>query len=63
MWKSLAAVCGIQFPDQASNLGPPTLGAWSLSHWATREVPDIIVLACGFRSLIHFELVFVYGAR
>ena len=21
--------------------GPPTLGAWTLSHWATREVPEL----------------------
>ena len=27
------------FPDQGSNPGPLHLGAWSLSHWTTREVP------------------------
>ena len=26
-----------KFPDQGSNPGPPALGAWSLSHWTTRE--------------------------
>ena len=24
--------------------GPPTLGAWSLSHWTTREVPTPVFL-------------------
>ena len=28
--------CGIEFPDQGSN---PCIGAWSLSHWTTWEVP------------------------
>ena len=27
-----------QVPSQGLNLGPPALGAWNLSHWATREV-------------------------
>ena len=36
----LVAACGIYFPDQGSNPRPPALGAWSLSHWTTREVPD-----------------------
>ena len=26
-------------PCQGLNLGPLALGPWSLSHWATREVP------------------------
>ena len=34
----LIAACGIQFPDEGLNLDP-ALGAWSLSHWTTREVP------------------------
>ena len=30
---------------------PPALGAWSLSHWMTREVPNLIlVLKCLFRG-------------
>ena len=24
--------------------GPPTLGAWSLTHWTTREVPEVYFL-------------------
>ena len=34
----IVAACGIQFPDQGSNLGPLH---WehSLNHWATKEVP------------------------
>ena len=35
----LLSACGIQFPDQGLNLGQPSLGAQSLSHWTTREVP------------------------
>ena len=31
--------CGISFLDQGLNPWPPASGAWSLSHWATREVP------------------------
>ena len=23
--------------------GPPTLGAWSLTHWTTREVPEDLI--------------------
>ena len=33
--------CGIQIPDQGSNLGSPASGAWSLRHWTTREVPEL----------------------
>ena len=35
--------CGMRdlVPDQGSNLGPPTLGAWSLSHWITKEVSPL----------------------
>ena len=40
--------CGIYFPDQGSNLGP-VLGAQSLSHWTTREVPKQIVLIIDHR--------------
>ena len=36
----LAAACGIQFPNQGSNLGSLQLGGQSLSHWTTREVPQ-----------------------
>ena len=27
-------------PSPGIELGPPALGAWSLSHWITREVPE-----------------------
>ena len=37
---SLVAACGIQFPEQGLNLGPLALGARSLSHWTTRELPQ-----------------------
>ena len=30
---------GPYLPQQGLNPGPPTLGAWNLSHWTTREVP------------------------
>ena len=26
-------------PQPGMEPGPPALGAWSLSHWTTREVP------------------------
>lgn len=32
---------GIQFPDQAMNLGPPALEAWSLDTGPRRKSPDI----------------------
>ena len=35
----LVTAYGIKFPKQGLNPGPPELGAWSLSHWRTREVP------------------------
>ena len=36
--RSLVAACGIQFPDQGSNPGPPAFRAHGHSHWTTREV-------------------------
>ena len=36
---SLVVTCGIEFPDQGLNPGPPSLGARSFSHRAAREVP------------------------
>ena len=35
--------------------GPPALGAQSLSHWTTREVPDkvLMIVIDEFLSLIH----------
>ena len=41
--KLSVVVCGIQFPDQGLNPGPPALGAQSFSHWTTREVPTFFL--------------------
>ena len=30
------------FPNQRSNPTPPSVEAWSLNHWTTREVPVAI---------------------
>ena len=40
-YKLLVVTCGISFPAQGLNLGPPALGGWSLSHQTTREVPRV----------------------
>jgi len=45
--ESLVVACGILFPDWGSNLGLSAMGALSLSHWTTREVPEE-----GFKSAI-----------
>ena len=42
------AACGILVPQPGVRPGPPALEVWSLNHWTTREVPDLIV----FNSLI-----------
>ena len=44
---TLAEACGIQFPDQGSNLGPLALRTVSLSHWTTREVLSPVSLITG----------------
>ena len=38
--------CGMQdlVPRPGIEPGPPALGAWSLNHWITREVPKTRVL-------------------
>ena len=42
----LAVLCGmwdmwdLSYPGIEST--PPTLGAWSLNHWTTREVPGLL---------------------
>ena len=36
---SLVEPCGIWVPEQRPNPGPPELGAWSVSHGTTGEVP------------------------
>ena len=50
----LVAACGIQFPDQGSNLGPQ--GAQSLSHWTTREILNgHFKMLCEICSLYHLR--------
>ena len=48
--KFLVVACGIFFPDQGLNPGPPALGVWRLSHWTTRKVPpycfNLLFLIC-----------------
>ena len=48
--KFLVVPCGICFPDQELNPGPPALGVQRLSHWTTREVPpyyfNLLFLTC-----------------
>ena len=34
----------------------PALGAWILTHWTTREVPDLVILKLS-GSLHHFETI------
>ena len=43
----------------------PCIGRQILNHCATREAPSksFIVSGLTFRSLIHFEFIFVYGVR
>ena len=41
LYHVLVAARGIQLPDQVLNPRPPALGARSLSHWMTGEVPKI----------------------
>ena len=45
--ESSVVACGILFPDQGLNLGLSAMGAPSLSHWTTRDVPEE-----GFKSAI-----------
>ena len=41
-------------PRPGMEPGPPVLGAWSLSHWTTREVLRILFLAfSSFQRLLH----------
>ena len=48
--KLLVAECGIQFPDRIEP-GSPALGAWSLSHWTTRKVPNFSFV----KFLLHLQ--------
>ena len=36
------ALCGILVPQPGIKPAPPALEAWSLNHWTTREVPQLI---------------------
>ena len=45
--------CGIQFPDQGLKPVPLALGAQSLSHWTTREVP-LPVFLLGFLQFFEY---------
>ena len=35
---------GSSIPNQGLNPGPPALGAQSLNHWTTREIPELLFL-------------------
>ena len=50
----LIVACKIQFPPPGIESGSPALGAQSLSHWTTREVPELIFLKR--KSLSHVQL-------
>ena len=45
---SLVVACGILVSRPGIEPWPPELGAWNLSHWTTRGVPQLIF---HFRSL------------
>ena len=61
-WDLLVAACGI-FSCGMGNLvpwpgvepGPPALGAWSLSHWTTREVPRWYMLLFLIKWLLYMS--------
>ena len=39
---SLVVACGIWFPDQRSNPGPPALRMWSLSHQGSPNMSKVL---------------------
>ena len=52
--QSLSCSMWHQLPDQGLNPRPPALGAWSLSHWTTREVPhNSLLLPKAFHCMSH----------
>ena len=52
----LSYTCGISVSWPGVESMPPALGAWSLSHWTTREVPCILLLFdCVIKSCL-FEI-------
>ena len=54
-WPRLAA-CGILVPWPEIEPVPPTLEAWSLNHWTTREVPMKI-----FKAIFHIVSLHIYS--
>ena len=55
--------CRIQFSDQGSKLAPPALGAQTLGHWTSREIPrqvnfyrtrELIVFLLEFKMVLFF---------
>ena len=69
--------CGILHPQPWIEPMPPAVGAWSLNHWTTREVPklDFVVseapvsvgcsyfFSCGFIHLPTFLCIFSVSPR
>ena len=47
------------FPDQGLKPGPPALGAWNLSDWTTREVPEGQVLTTGLPGSPNNPFIYV----
>ena len=56
--KFLVVACGMWCPDQGSSPGPPALGAWSLSHWTTVEVPPADRFQASVSSQVCCEQVY-----
>ena len=60
-WGMQALCCGLQdlVPWPGIKPGPPALGAWSLNHWPTREVPRVCLVllesARVFQNDYHFS--------
>ena len=56
--------CGIKFPDPGIKPGPPALGAWSLSLWATREVSisgfNFAFVTFSFFAVFLFLIAFLF---
>ena len=53
-------------PGSEIESSSPALGAWSLSHWTTREVPWVVFLYCQkmfFNSYPHICLWFIIQIR
>ena len=52
--------CGILFPQQGSNsLHTPSIGRWGFNHWATRKVPDSLLILTF--SIQEYELSSYYA--